>query len=376
MLKKILYIIVAIVFGFIIFKFSWDESYSRAHRNKAKKAVSEENYEFFCKYYTNYLIDPIFTDEYNKDDNTTKVICYSVFSESTTETVTENNKEKEVTVPRSGMMIIITNINKEVIAIDAEDLPEDDEDSDEDVKYSTITITANNGMVFTENYSTYDYDSINATIFTFSENGILKKLVDETHTDAPTAITHITFKDAEDKVFFDNEVNVPLVEHNEKEYWNDLVEQGIAGVKFSKKEASEFAWSFPEMNRTIIITAVALLIEVGLGLFIFWPKKSYVPTEEVDRETYTFASTEEKENIAIAKVARAKKEKEERENRYKNVRKDNNLEDMSNQAVRDSLGKENTYEAALEADALEEKAKEESSTTNENETIEETKEEK
>ena len=363
MLKKIIYIIVAIVFGFMVFKFSWDESYSRAHRNKAKKAVSEENYEFFCKYYTNYLKEPLFTLEYTENENTTKVICYSLFMDNMTETVTEDGKEKQVKVSRSGIMIIVSHINKEIIAIDQDELPEE-KSEDEEIKYSTITITADNGFTLVEDYSTCDYDSINATIFTFSEHDILKKLVDETHTDTPTAISHITFKDSDDTIFFDNNVELPLVEHNDQEYWNQLVEEGIAGTKFSKKEASEFAWSFPEMNRTIIITAAALLIEIAFGLFIFWPKKSYVPTEEVDRETYTFASTEEKENIAIAKVARAKKEKEDRENRYKNVRKDNSLEDMSNQAVRDSLGKENTYEAALEADALEESAKEE--TNNEN----------
>ena len=171
-------------------------------------------------------------------------------------------------------------------------------------------------------------------------------------------------------IFFESNIedlNISLTEHNEEEYWTNLVDEGKAGVAFTSKEArSNFTFSFPEMNRTLIITGVTIILLAAFGLFIFWPKKSYVPTEEVDRETYTFASTDEKEKYALAKVARSKKEKEDRENRYKNVRTDSNLENMSNEAIKESMDKENTAEAALAEDA-----KLEAEETKENETKEE-----
>ena len=132
------------------------------------------------------------------------------------------------------------------------------------------------------------------------------------------------------------------------------------------------------MNKTIIASAISFVILVGLGLFVFWPKKSYVPTrEDEDKEKYTFASTDEKEKYALAKVARSKKEKEDRENRYKNVRTENNLENLSDEAIKDSMDKENTAEAAIQQD-LEAEAEEkvvEDELDIETETTEENKEE-
>ncbi len=372
MLKKILYIIVSIVLGFIVFFISWRDSYSRAVVNRGLKALEEENYEFFNKFLDYYEKESLFTVEYTEGENTTKIIGYNVFS--------KNAKDKDDNkVNRSGIQLLVLNVNMDIIKIDEEE-PSADQTLEDEV--SKVTITGNTGSTYSAVISTYGYDETPIIIYTFPSHETKEDLVNDTYTEAPTTLTHLKFEDSVGTVFFDCDVNIDLTEYNEEEYWQNLVNEGKAGVAFTPKEVrTNFTFAFPEMKRTILITAVTLLIEIGLGLFIFWPKKSYVPTEEVDRETYTFASTEEKEKYALAKVARGKKEKEDRENRYKNVRKETNLEDLSKEAIEESMDKENTCEAALEADALEE-AKEEnnevvenSEVIEENETIEEKKEE-
>ena len=177
-------------------------------------------------------------------------------------------------------------------------------------------------------------------------------------------------KDSDEVVFFDNDVDISLAEHNEEEYWTNLEKEGKAGVIYTDKEYRDnFVFAFPEMTKSFVITGVTFVILLALGLFIFWPKKSYVPTkEDEDREKYTFATTDEKEQIAIAKVARSKKEKEERENRYRNVRSDKTLDEITEEKLEESMDKENTFEQAIEEDKVAEE-------TSSSEVIEENKEE-
>ena len=348
MLKKILYIIVSVLLGFVVFYISWRDSYSKAVMHRGQKALDEHNYEFFCKFMDYYEKDPIFDEEYLIDGNTTRIIAYNVFSKEVTDA--ENNK-----VSRSGIQLLIFNVNMEKVKIDTEQPPSDESELTDETKanYSKMVITSNTTSTYESIISTYGYDQSPIVLFTVSASDLKTKFTEGDIKEVPTTLTHITLSDTNGTVFFDNTVDVPLVEHNDEAYWTSLYESGVAGRSFTPKEVrSNFTFAFPEMRKTIIITMVTILILIALGVFIFWPKKSYVPTEEVDRETYTFASTEEKEKYAIAKVARGKKEKEERENRYKNVRKENNLEDLSNEAIINSLDKENTAEAALAQDQM------------------------
>ena len=356
MLKKILYIIVSVVLGFVVFYISWRNSYSRAVVNKGNKALENEDYEFFCKFLDYYEKDELFVEQYTENNQTTTIRAYNVFSKHALD------KDKK-TVYRSGVLLLITNLNMEEVKIDEEQVDTEDEEA----LASRIILTANTGSTLTTIISTYGYDSTPICLFTISSHETIEELTTSTYPTAPTSITHIKLTDPDGKVYYDNDLNISLTEHNEEEYWTNLVDEGKAGVAFTSKEArSNFTFSFPEMNRTLIITGVTIILLAAFGLFIFWPKKSYVPTEEVDRETYTFASTDEKEKYALAKVARSKKEKEDRENRYKNVRTDSNLENMSNEAIKESMDKENTAEAALAEDA-----KLEAEETKENETKEE-----
>lgn len=356
MLKKILYIIVSVVLGFVVFYISWRNSYSRAIVNKGNAALEKEDYEFFCKFLDYYEKDELFVEQYTENNNTTTIRAYNVFFKHALD-------KDEKTVSRSGVLLLVTNINMEEVKID-EETPDTDEDDEEIV--TMITLTANTGSTFSTKLSTYGYDSTPICLFTISSTETIDELTTSTYPTAPTSINHIKLVDPDGKVFFDKDVTINLAENNEEEYWTNLVNEGKAGVAFTAKEArSYFTFSFPEMNRTLIITGVTIILLAAFGLFIFWPKKSYVPTEEVDRETYTFASTDEKEKYALAKVARSKKEKEDRENRYKNVRTDSNLENMSNEAIKESMDKENTAEAALAEDAkLEEENKEETKEEN------------
>ena len=365
MLKKILYIIVSVLLGFVVFYISWRDSYSNAVMNRGKKALDEHNYEFFCKFMDYYDKTPIFDEEYLVDGNTTRIIGYNVFSKEVTD---ENDKK----VSRSGIQLLIFNLNMEKVKIDTEQPPSDETEltDEEKAKYSKMIITSNTTSTYESIISTYGYDQSPIVLFTVSSCDLKNKFTEGDIKETPTTLTHIKLIDTEGTVFFDNTVDVSLEEHNDETYWVSLYESGVAGRSFTPKEVrSNFTFAFPEMRKTIIVTMVTILILIALGVFIFWPKKSYVPTEEVDRETYTFASTEEKEKYAIAKVARGKKEKEERENRYKNVRKENNLEDLSNEAIINSLDKENTAEAALaqdkELEANEAIASEDTSTTSE-----------
>ena len=285
-------------------------------------------------------------EEYIEDGNTTRIIGYNVFSKKVTD-------EKNKTVSRSGIQLLIFNLNLEKVKIDTEQPSTNEEDmTDEDkAKFSKMIITSNTTSTYESVISTYGYDQSPIILFTASTSDIKNKFTEGDIKEIPTTLTHIKLVDSEGTVFYDNNVEVKLEEHNDEAYWKSLYDSGVAGRAFTPKEVrSNFTFAFPEMRKTIIVTVVTILILIALGVFIFWPKKSYVPTEEVDRETYTFASTEEKEQYAIAKVARSKKEKEERENRYKNVRKENSLEDLSNEAIKNSLDKENTAEAALEQD--------------------------
>ena len=342
MLKKILYIIVTLALGFVIFYISWQDSYSSAVIHKGKKALEEENYEFFCKFLDYYEKEEIAKVEYTLDDNTTTLRAYNVYSKSALD-------KDEKKVYRSGVLFIVTNINLELVKADTE---EPSDDVKEDDPATRITLTADTGSTITTTFSTYGYDSTPIVLYTFAITESIDEFKKGESKETPTKVKHLKMVDSEGTVFFDCNVDLDLVEHNEEDYWKNLVEEGIAGTSFTSKEArSYFTFSFPEMNKTIIVTLVTFLIFVGLGVFIFWPKKSYVPTEEVDRETYTFASTDEKEKYALAKVARGKKEKEDRENRYKNVRSESNLENLSNEAIKDSMDKENTAEAALAKDA-------------------------
>ena len=367
MLKKIIYIIMALVLGFLMFYMSWEEAKSSARTRLMKKAIEENDFDFVCKFYAYYYEkEALFEQTYTENNNTTTIRAYNCFAEY--KTTDENDK----TVKKQGsyILLVITNINKEIIHID-ESLIEEVE-SDDDLA-TRLTLTSNVDTNTTVVMPTYGYDEINVVcvpiIASETTNLLFNKKTDQT----PTKITHITITDSskEKEKMFDMDVDLSIVPKDDVAVWEAELEAGTVGKTLENANIINFP--IPEMYKAFIITAVVLLIEIGLGLFIFWPKKSHVPTEEVDRETYTFASTEEKEKIAIAKVARSKKEKEDRENRYKNVRKETNLEDLSDKAIEESMDKENTAEAALEQDALEEKANEEATSTNEE--IKETKEE-
>ena len=362
MLKKILYIIVTLALGFVIFYIAWQDSYSSAVIHKGQKALEEENYEFFCKFLDYYEKEEIAKIEYKENDNTTTLRAYNVYSKTA-----QDKDEKKVS--RSGVLFIVTNINLEVVKADTE---EPSDDIKEDDPATRITLTSDTGSTITTTFSTYGYDTTPIVLYTFSTTESLDEFKKGESKETPTKVSHLKMVDSEGTVFFDCNIDLDLVEHNDEDYWKNLVSEGIAGTAFTAKEArSYFTFSFPEMNKTIIVTLVTFLIFGGLGIFIFWPKKSYVPTEEVDRETYTFASTDEKEKYALAKVARSKKEKEDRENRYKNVRTESNLENMSNEAIIDSLDKENTAEAALAKDAESEASENAEVVENNDETKEE-----
>ena len=353
MIKKIIYAIVAVIVGFVVFYVSWKDAYSTAVVNRGNKALEEGNYEFFLKFLDYYEKEPIDTITYLENNNTTTVRLYNVFSKSA-------NDADGKKVNRSGVMFLITDLNLDVIVVDESEPATEVKDEDPATR---VTFTADNTATYSYVISTYAYSSAPVILYTISTTEFKEEFVTETITTAPTSITHIKIVDSEGNAMLDNNVNIPLVEQNEEDYWKQLVEDGNGGVGFTDKEyRNNFSFAFPEMRKAFIITAVAMLILLGLGVFIFWPKKSYVPKENEDREKYTFASTEEKEKTAIEKVARGKKEKEERENRYKNVRKENNLEDITDNAIEESMDKENTFEKAIEEDKALEPAME---TTNE-----------
>ena len=80
LLKKILYIIVSFVLGFVVFYISWRNSYSRAVVNKGNKALEAEDYEFFCKFLDYYEKEELFVTQYTESNNTTTIRGYNVFS--------------------------------------------------------------------------------------------------------------------------------------------------------------------------------------------------------------------------------------------------------------------------------------------------------
>lgn len=376
MLKKILYALFAVVIGFVVFYISWRDACSTAVVRQGNAALKEGNYEFFLKFFEKYEKECAIEEQYTVDSNTTTIRVYNVYS---TKVATDEDKPKEYS-SRSGFALFITDINTtdDYIIIDSQE-PSDDV-SDEDPA-TRITFTADNGKTYTSVVSTYGYESSPIVIFSFFTTEFKDCFVEKNSSDpTPTKITHIKIVDSEENVFFDKNINLELVEHNDVEYWDALVEEGKAGVIYSSKEyRDKFSFPFPEMTKTFIITGVAILVMIGLGVFIFWPKKSYVPTKaDEDKEKYTFASTEEKEKYALAKVAKGKKEKADRENRYKNVRTEKSLDELTDEAIEESMDKENTAEAAiakdeeLEAKEVESETKEIESTE---ETIEENKEE-
>ena len=343
MLKKILYIIVSIVLGFVIFYIAWRESYSKAVVNRGNDALKEENYEFFCKFLDYYEKDPIIVSEYKENNNTTTLRAYNVYSKRATD---ENGKKTN----RSGLLFLITDINLDEIMID-EDEPSDDI-TDEDLA-TRITFTSNTGSTYTYVLSTYGYESAPIVLTTLSTSDTLTEFTKGDIKEVPAKLTHITITDCSDKktVMYDGDVNIDLVEHNDEAYWTNLVNEGKAGVSFTAKEyRTNFSFAFPEMTKTLVITGVTILILIGLGVFIFWPKKTFVPNEDEDREKYTFATTEDKNKYALEKIARDKREKEERENRYRNVRSESSLENITNEKVEASLDKENTFDAAIKED--------------------------
>lgn len=346
MFKKILYVIVAIVIGFVVFYISWKDSYTRAVINRGNKALEEENYEFFLKFYDYYEKQEIGTYTYTENNNTTTIKAYNVFLESVKD---EDGK----TSSKSGILILIKDLNLEVIKMDTSQPSDDIKDEDPATR---MVLTTDSGLSSTEVISTYGYDNAPVVLYTLDITDLVTKTTTETEI-KPNYIAHIKIADSENTVMFDNELHIDLVEHNDKEYWENLYESELAGVGFTAKEyRNNFSFAFPEMKRTIIITVVAILILIALGVFIFWPKKSFVPKENDDREKYTFEGTEAKEQYALEKVARGKKEKEDRENRYKNVRTDKSLDEITDEALEKSIDQENTFEKAIEEDkALEEK---------------------
>ena len=378
MLKKILYSIVAIVIGFVVFYISWKDSCSTAFNHRAVKALNEGNYEFFLKAHKYYEKEAISVDKYDKevvidadhnitDTHTTTLRTYNIYANFYVEEDV-NGKTKTTTAYRSGIYFLITDLNLDLI-------PEEKNEPTESSILTKIIITADNGNSYTLDSSTFGYTSTPFISSVFASKEIKEKFIDSTHTDTPTKLTHIKMvtkeaKDSDEVVFFDNDVDISLAEHNEEEYCTNLEKEGKAGVIYTDKEYRDnFVFAFPEMTKSFVITGVTFVILLALGLFIFWPKKSYVPTkEDEDREKYTFATTDEKEQIAIAKVARSKKEKEERENRYRNVRSDKTLDEITEEKLEESMDKENTFEQAIEEDKVAEE-------TSSSEVIEENKEE-
>lgn len=371
MLKKILYVLVAIVLGFVVFYISWRQSVSSAIVHRGNKALEEENYEFFLKFFEKYDKEEIFCETYTLDNNTTTIRSYNVFS---TKVVTDPQNKKNYE-SRSGIAFFIEKLNLDVVALDEDEPAEDLTDEDPATR---ITFTADNGETYTSVLSTYGYDATPIVIFNYFTSEFKDYFTKNTSVE-PTKITHIKLVDSKNTVFFDNNLSLSFEEHNDEAYWDQLVAEGKGGVAYTSSEyRKNFSFAFPEMRRVFIITSVAILILIGLGIFVFWPKKSYVPTkEDEDRDKYTFASTDEKEKYALAKIARDKKEKEDRENRYKNVRTEKKLDEMTDEALIDSLDKENTAEAAIQQD-LEAEAEEkvvEDELDIETETNEDTKEE-
>ena len=350
MFKKILYVIVAIVIGFVVFYISWKDSYTNAVINRGNKAIEEKNYEFFLKFYDYYEKKEITTETYTENSNTTTIRAYNVFIEKIQE-------EDKTYSSRSGVFLLITDLNLDVIKMDTNQPSDDVKDDDPATR---MIITTDNGATYSYVISTYGYDTAPVILFNLSTTELIEKTTkDEVK---PNYVSHIKISDSENVVMFDNEVHLDLIEHNEKTYWDNLVESELGGVGFTQKEyRTNFLFAFPEMRKTIIITIIAILILIGLGVFVFWPKKSFVPKENDDREKYTFEGTEAKEQYALEKVARGKKEKEDRENRYKNVRSEKSLDEMTDEALEKSIDQENTFEKAIEEDkALE---AEETSTT-------------
>lgn len=345
MLKKILYVLVALLIEFVVFYIAWRDSGSTAMMHRGTKAIEAENYEFFLKFFEKYDNEEILKAEYTIDNNTTTLKCYNVFS---TKVITDNSNKKDYS-SRSGVVFFIGNLNTDVVKIDTTDPDDDIKDEDPATR---MTFTADNGETYTTVISTTGYDSTPIVLFNYFTTEFKDMFKKSESTPEATKITHIKLVDSESTVFFDTDLELPFVEHNDEAYWDQLIAEGKGGVAYTAKEYREnFTFAFPEMRRTIIVSAICFAVLVGLGVFIFWPKKSYVPTkEDEDKEKYTFASTEEKEKYALAKVARSKKEKEDRENRYKNVRTETNLEDISNEAIIDSMDKENTAEAAIQQD--------------------------
>ena len=360
MLKKILYIIFGITLGFVIFYISWKDSCSTALVNRGNKALKEENYEFFLKFFEIYDKEEVFKVEYTENENTTSIRGYNIYSTKVTTEETEKNEY----VSRSGMVLFIEGLNTDVVTLDKSEPSDDTKDEDPATR---ITFIADNGNTYTSLLSTYGFDTTPIIFFAYFSTEF-KTLFKGEATTTPTKISHIKMVDSQDVIFYDCDVNIEFIEHNDIEYWTDLLDAGKAGVTFTSSEyRNNFTFAFPEMRKTFLITGISLLIIIGLGVFIFWPKKSYVPTKtDDDKEKYTFASTEEKEKYALAKVAKGKKEKEDRENRYKNVRTEKSLDEITDEAIEESMDKENTAEAALAEDAKLEESESNDKTIEEN----------
>lgn len=312
MVKKLCYSIFCIVFGFVIFFFTWKDTENRAVINRSNKALETNDYWFFQKFTEYCSVDSLYDNKYTEDNNTTRMVIFEVFSE-----VAADEGESDGIDSRNGLMFVISNFNFDEVLIDEESIAEHKDEEDKLTEYSTVLyVYGDNGRSWTMPCSTYGCESCNVVLQSYSIDVFKSKL------GGASSITKLKLVDTNNRVaYLDESCDINLIEHNDVSYWKNQVENGLAYEGFDDKEYRKYiSFSTPEIYRTFIVTGIVILIMVGFGLFIFWPKKTY-NLDTHDKERFTFAPEEEKEKSVLERVAKDKQERNDRENKYKNVRK-------------------------------------------------------
>lgn len=314
MVKKILYGLFCAVFGFVVFYICWRGSSSKAVVNRSNDAINSGDYTFFLKFVDYAKKTPAYTGNYDELENTTDLKIFEFYSKNVS-----IDEEEKVIEPRSGFMFIFANVNSDVIKWD--EFPSSSSSFDEE-KCTKFILFGKDGASYSLSISTYGMDECNVYMLPLSSDYIAKKIGAGT-----TAITGIKIIDSEGtKMYEDMTLNIELVEHFDEEYWKSLDSNEVITGFTSKEYRDNVSFAFPEMNSSFIITAITLVALAGIGVFIFWPKKSRVPDEEEFKDRFTFKADDDKEKTAIERIAKEKKEKDDRLNKYKNVRSNSDNE--------------------------------------------------
>lgn len=282
MFKKVLYIIAMVMLGYLVYYFSWITVTADHVMSKAKIAAKNDDKEFFLKWFTYYDDDTVYSNTFNNNGISSKMDVYKAYHKGEDDSI---------------FTFIITKLDGDITY-----------DKNSDSKKTQLTIYSGEKSM-SINYSNYSYDDLPIIQFDFYCDDIYKKLsiyddkgtedtADDTLLTPVSKITKIVLTDAyrdeetykeQGKVIFEASGEQLFSFTDEtKDEWKvsadaNLVKLGYTDAQYKKN----FYYHYPTMWKVWRNLIIFVVVAVGLGLLLFWPRKNKFEKTFLNKEHKT-----------------------------------------------------------------------------------------